>query len=157
MADFHKSIGRCYEIDRAIASNPKASVGVLMALAESSDYETRKKVVCNIATPADALIGLAEEFPSEFFSHPLLDLMILEDPGVLRRLKPGLLKSYLNNSACPESFVLWACRYGYKADQLEILKRPDLSIEQLKCIAQGPHPKAVERAIDRLIEMGESW
>lgn len=150
-------IGRSYETDRAIANDPTASVDVLTALAESSDFETRKNVAGNIATPADALIVLAEEFPSEFFSHPLLDLMILEDPGVLRRLKPGVLKSYLSHSTCPESFVIWACKHGYKTDQLEILKRPDLSVEQLRYIAQGPHPKAAERAIERLIEMGESW
>lgn len=155
--DLGSFIGRSYETDRAIANDPTASVDALTALAESSDFETRKNVACNIATPADVLISLAEEFPGDFFSHPLLDLMILEDPGILRRLKPGVLKSYLSDPTCPESFVLWACRHGYKTDQLEILKRPDLSVEQLKYIARGPHPKAVETAIDRLIEMGESW
>jgi hypothetical protein len=150
-------IGRSYAIDRAIAASPLAKPDVLKALAESHDQQTRRNTVCNVGCPAEALISLAQEFSAEFFAHPLLDLMILEDPMLLTRLNPGVLKSFLNDPECPESFVLWACRHGHKTDQLEILKRSDLSVNQLRYIVRGSHPKAAERAIDRLIEMGESW
>ena len=155
--EFVHHIGRSYAIDRAIAANPSAKSDVLKTLAESHDQETRRNTVCNIATPAEALISLSQEFPVDFFAHPLLDLMILEYPLLLTRLNPGVLKCFLNDPECPESFVLWACRYGHKTDQLEILKRADISIDQLRIIARGPRPKTAERAIDRLIEMGESW
>lgn len=155
--DFMHCIGQSYEIDRAVALSPLASADVLEKLAQSNDKEIRRNIVCNIATPAHTLMLLAQEFPSEFFVHPLLDLMILEDPQLLTRLKPGVLKSFLSDPGCPESFVSWACLHGYKTDQLEILKRSDLSALQLRQIARGPHPKAAERATNRLIEMGELW
>jgi len=155
--DLAHYIGRSYAIDRAIAASTSAKSDVLKMLAESNDQETRRNIVCNVGTPAETLISLAQEFPAEFFAHPLLDLMILEDPMLLTRLNPGVLKSFLNDPECPESFVLWACRHGHKTDQLEILKRSNLSVNQLKYIARGAHPKAAERAKNRLIEMGDAW
>ena len=155
--DLANHIGRSHAIDRAIAASPSANSDVLKTLAQSHDQKTRRNTVCNVGTPAETLVSLAKEFPAEFFAQPLLSLMMLEDPLLLTRLNPGVLKSFLNDPECPESFVLWACRHGHKTDQLEILKRSDLSVDQLRYIARGPHPRAAERAIDRLIEIGESW
>lgn len=155
--EFIRYIGRSYTIDRTMALSPLAKSDVLAKLADSSDQETRRNVVCNVGTPPETLLSLAQEFPVEFFANPLFDLLLLEDPQLLIRLEPGVLKSFLNHPACPESFVLWACRHGHKTEQVEVLKRSDLSVDHLRLIAQGPHPKAAERAIDRLIEMGESW
>jgi hypothetical protein len=55
------------------------------------------------------------------------------------------------------SWLRWAAHYGTKGDQLELLKRQELSIELLKAVANGPHPKPAERAIDRLLAAGEIW
>jgi len=155
--EIEQHMGRSYPVDRAIAACPIVTSELLVILAESRDSVTRRNVICNAAIPTETLISLAKEFPSEFFSHPLLNLLILEDPQLLTRLEPGVLKSFLNNPECPDSFVQWACQHGCKTDQLEILKRPDLSVSQLRIIARSAHPKPAERAIDRLIEMGEAW
>lgn len=155
--DLEAHRGQTYAIDRLIAACPVAPPDLLATLAKSLDRETRRLVICNLGTTVDILMSLAKEFPREFFSHPMLDLMILENPKLLTRLVPGVLKSILNDVACPAAFVNWACRYGYKTDQFEVLKRTDLSADQLRIIARGPHPKAAERAIARLIKMGEVW
>lgn len=156
-SDIAECLGRNYAMDRAIAGSSGVSEDTLERLAKSHDPGTRHQVILNVTTPAASLIDLAAEFPLEFFSHPMLDFMILEDPHLLNKLKPGVLKEFLKDPACPESFLVWACRFGNKTDQLEILKRSDLKVEWLKFIAQGAHPKPAERAMDRLIEMGEEW
>ena len=150
-------VGLSYATDRLIAKHSNATQDVLERLSESSDYETRKNVICNAGTQADLLIALAPEFPMDFFSHPLLDLMILEDPQLLQKLKPGVLKAFLKADDCPNAFIQWASRHGTKGDQLEILKRDDLTVAVLKSIANGAHPKPSERAIDHLLEFGETW
>lgn len=155
--ELEKHIGRTYVVDRAIAACPISTQQLLLNLAQSIDRDTRQNVVCNARTPADVLISLAAEFPAEFFAHPLLDLMILEDPQILTRLEPGILNSFLGDPGCPNSFIRWACRYGYRADQLTILRRTDLSVDRLRIIARGPHAKPAEQAMDRLVEMGETW
>jgi hypothetical protein len=152
-----ENIGYSCVVDRAIAANPATPHQTLRILAKSLDKETRKNVAENVSTSSDILFELASEFPQEFFRNPLLDIMMLEDPMVLKRLDPGVLKSSLNDSGCPESLITWACRFGYKTDQLAVLKKKSLSPKNLRYIARGPHPKAAERAKDRLIEMGESW
>lgn len=150
-------VGQCYVLDRAIAAFTGVPPKILLTLSKSLDSITRQNVIRNEATPADVLISLAAEFPREFFNHPLLGLLILEDPRLLHKLEPGVLKSFLNSPECPESFLLWACRHGYKTDQMEILKRSDLKVEWLQLIARGAHPKPAERAMDHLVEMGKSW
>lgn len=143
--------------NRLIASSLEAAPEQLRLLAASNDRLVRHNLILNPATPPDALIALAPEFPREFFNHPLLDLMILEDPQLLKRLQPGTLKGYLSDPDCPESFIIWACKHGTKGDQLVIMKRPNLATRWLKAIANGPHPRAAERAMDKLIDLGESW
>ncbi|RKX24757.1 MAG: hypothetical protein DRP47_10895 [Candidatus Zixiibacteriota bacterium] len=151
-------IGRIYEWDRAIAACLQTTPDIQETLSKSCDQETRRQVICNVITPTDVLITLAPQFPQEFFSHPLLDFFILEDPKFLSRLEPGVLKVFLSDPECPEGFVLWACRYGNKTDQLAILKRSDIKVEWLQLIARwGVHPKPAEKAMDRLIVLGKSW
>lgn len=142
---------------RVIARSATANSEKLLLLSKSDKKFVRRNVILNPATPPDILIALAPEFPREFFDHPLLDLMILEDPRLLARLQPGTLKTYLSDPDCPESFIIWACKHGTKGDQLVIMKRPNLATRWLKAIANGPHPRAAERAMDKLIDLGESW
>jgi len=156
-SDLAAQLGQTIAQDRAIASSASATEDILRQLAKSLDKETRHRVISNLNTPAEVMIALASEFPQEFFIHPMLDFMILEDPHLLSKLEPGVLKIFLKDPACPESFIYCACRYGNKTDQLEILKRSDLKVEWIKLIAQGNHPKAAEKAMDYLIEMGVSW
>ncbi len=155
--DLEAHRGQTYDIDRLIAACPVATPGLLANLAKSLDKETRRLVICNPGTTVDILMSLAKEFPQEFFAHPMLDLMILEDPWLLKGLQPGVLKAFLMKPDCPAAFLTWACLHGTKGDQLEVLKRSDLPVKWLKAIARGPHPKAAERAIGRLIEQGETW
>lgn len=150
-------VGRTYAVDSAIAAYAGTPPNLLHKLAKSADKNTRRNVVCNAMTPAKLLVYLASEFPLEFFSHPLLNFNILEDPDFLTQLEPGVMKAFLNDPACPDAFIKWACHYGYKTDHLTILKRKNLTVEHLVIIAHGRHPLTSERAIDRLIELGESW
>jgi hypothetical protein len=153
----HSLVGLHYATDRKIASHPGSLPESLEALSESSDEETIRAVAGNPATPPGALIRVASLAPLDFFQNPVLDLLILEDPSFLSKLKPGALRAFLKTDDCPLSWLQWAAHYGTKGDQLEVLKREDLPLEMLKGIANGPHPKTAERAINRLLELGETW
>ena len=150
-------VGLFYPTDREIATHPRAQPETLEKLSHSNDAETVRLIVQNPATPPDILIRLAPEFPIDFFQNAILDLLILEDPQLLKKLKPGVLRTFLKAEDCPSSFVVWASRYGTKGDQLEILRREDVAVDVLKAVANGSHPKPAERAIDQLLELGEAW
>ena len=153
----HQLVGLFYLTDRRMAAHTGALPETLAKLSNSKDPDTVREVLHNPTTPPDVLLQIAPQFPVEFFQIPLLDLLILEDPTFLTKLTPGVLRAFLREKDCPLSWLRWASHYGTKGDQLEILKREDFSIEILKAIANGPHPKPAERAINRLLEVGETW
>lgn len=155
--DLTDLIERSYRIDCAVAASPLASAMILDKLAHSCHIEVRYNVACNDNTSDKTLIYLSKEFPKEFFEHPFFNLFLLDNPDLLKQLEPGTLKSYLNDPSCPDAFIKWACYYGYKTDHLTILKRKNLTVEHLVIIANGQHPMTSERAIERLIELGEGW
>jgi hypothetical protein len=153
----HRLVGLSYESDRKIAAHPDALPETLEQLSCSMDNDTVRQVAINPATPPDILLRIAPLVPMDFFKNPVLDLLTLEDPTFLSKLKPGILRAFLKQDDCPLSWLRWASCYGTKGDQLEVLTRGDLPTEILRAIANGPHPKPAERAINRLFGLGESW
>lgn len=149
--------GLFYPSDHEIATHPKVLPETLEKLSDSMNAETVRRIVRNPATPPDLLIRLAPRFPIDFFQNAMLDLMVLEDPNLLKKLKPGVLRTFLKAEECPSSFVVWASRFGTKGDQLEIVRSEEASLDVLRSVANGAHPKPAERAIDRLLELGETW
>lgn len=153
----HQLVGLYCSADRIIASHPNILPKTLEKLAGSKDKDTVRQVARNPATPPELLIQVASLEPLDFFQNPVLDLLILEDPTFLGKLKPGVLRAFLKEKDCPSTWLRWAAHYGTKGHQLEVLTRDDLPLEILKAIANGPHPKTAERAINRLLELGETW
>lgn len=153
----HHLVGLFPDSDRIIAAHPATLPKTLLKLSKSPDAETIKAVLQNPATPPDLLLLMAPKFPLDFFQNPALDLLILEDPDFLRKLKPGVLRSLLKEKDCPDYWLNWACSYGNKGDQLVILKREDLPVKNLKALANSSHPKPAERAMNLLLALGETW
>jgi hypothetical protein len=143
--------------DRLIAAHPAADPETLEQLSNSQDKATVCAVARNPSSPPGLLISIAPKAPLDFFRNPALDLLILEDPTFLSKLRPGVLRAFLRMDECPQSWLRWAANYGTKGDQLEIVKRSDVPVDILKAVASGPHSMAAERAKNSLLGMGETW
>lgn len=144
-------IGRAPQWDRLIAIHPKASGDVLTRLAASADRQTRRAVAMNPQTPKDVLLKLAPTFPGEFFTNPVFDLLMLEDPNLLDALPITVIKNILKREDCPASLLGWAAAYGARSHHLALVDREIISRSMLEQIAAGPHGPAAEKAANRLM------
>jgi len=144
-------IGRAPQWDRLIAIHPMASGGVLTRLAASADRQTRRAVAMNPQTPKDVLLKLAPTFPGEFFTNPVFDLLLLEDPNLLDALPITVIKNILRRDDCPGSLLRWAAAHGGRSHHLALVDREMISRAMLEQIATGPHGPAAEKAANRLM------
>lgn len=144
-------VGRSPKWDRLIAIHPKASGVVLTRLAASVDRQTRRAVAMNPQTPKDVLLKLAPTFPGEFFTNPVFDLLLLEDPNLLDALPITVIKNILRRDDCPDSLLRWAAAHGGRSHHLALVDRETISRAMLEQIAAGPHGPAAEKAANRLM------
>jgi hypothetical protein len=132
--------------ERDAAACTQTPASELERLAKSVDRRTRRAVASNVSTPASTLLLLAREFPHEFFSNPAFDLMLLEDPAKVEELPVSALKAILQREDCPRDWLRWVAERGAGALQMALLARPDLSIDLLRLVAEGPNVRAAETA-----------
>ncbi len=144
-------IGRSPKWDRLIAIHPRATGDVLNRLAVSGDRQTRRAVVLNPQTPKDILLKLAPTFPGEFFTNPVFDLLLLEDPNLFDQLPISVIKNILRRDDCPVSLLRWAATHGGRSHHLALVVRETISRTLLEQIASGPHGPAAEKAANRLM------
>jgi biotin carboxyl carrier protein len=71
-----------------LAKDPATAPETLKALLSSTDPEVRRALAGNPGAPWGVLLPLIPEFPDAFWNNPALDLLLLEQPGLLARL-PG--------------------------------------------------------------------
>jgi hypothetical protein len=69
------------ELARLVANNLATPYKLLTQLSDNQDFLTRRNVARNPNIPSNILIKLGKEFPEEFFSNPILNLLTLESPN----------------------------------------------------------------------------
>jgi transcriptional regulator with XRE-family HTH domain len=148
-------VGVSERLDSKIAQHDRVSSPTLAKLAQSRSAAVLRNVVLNPACPKEVLLKLAPKFPNEFFANPAILLQLLVDPDLFLRLPITAIKAILKSPDCPPSMIDWAMRSGGSSHALALAARADISPELLRQIARGPHVKASELAISRLMGMGE--
>ena len=150
-ADLMPLISRSVRWDRLLAAHPNATGEMLGQLAHATDRLTRRAVAMNPQAPKDVLLKLAPTFAGEFFTNPVFDLLLLEDPNLLDALPVTVIKNILKRTDCPESIMRWAAAHGTRSHHLALVDREFISRAMLQQIAVGPHGPAAERAAGRLL------
>ena len=72
-----------YTIEKKLAQNETTSPETLRELAQHEDRRVRQYVAQNPNTPAEVLLNICFEFPSEVINNPVIPLLILENPYIL--------------------------------------------------------------------------
>ena len=99
---------------RQLAQDETTTPELLIELARSEDYQTRKYVAINSNTPITTLEKLGAEFPEEITDNPILNLLLLEKPDSkfvrlsLARSSTTELKTLENLAALEEEDILCA-------------------------------------------------
>ncbi len=99
------------ELARLVATNPSAEPELLRELASSEDKATRESVTTNPNTPTDVLLKLAGDFPRQFFSNPVLSLLMLENPNLATDISYWTLLKLLKQDDAPEWFLACAAMH----------------------------------------------
>ena len=134
-SDLSKAAERFPEVDRVMASRSDTPSKLLTKLSHSSDRSTRSKVTANTNTPTADYVRLGQQFPKEFLANPVLDLLLLENPGLLSELPAALLTRIAKTESCPETFLVWASSHSVEKVQLAVAmnaKAPTAALDTLQ-------------------------
>ena len=134
--------------NRLLAKHPNAGVELLEKLSHSSDPATRKAVTSNPNTPTVVYVKLGQQFPKEFLTNPILDLLILESPDLLQEFTDNLLVQLLRRPECPEEFLLWAAGHSSEKVQLAVAMNAKAPLGALRTLGTSQHKK-VRRTVDQ--------
>jgi hypothetical protein len=91
-----------------VAANPAASSETLEKLAAQKDVAVRRALAGNPNTPMRHLLALAQEFPGEFLSNPVLPLLNLSQPDFIKSLPQGGWLQMLRHDRVPSIWLKWA-------------------------------------------------
>jgi predicted DNA-binding WGR domain protein/pentose-5-phosphate-3-epimerase len=138
-AELASAEGRFPETDRLIAAHTLALPETLSKLSHGSDKATRAKVAANPNAPPADYVRLGQQFPDEFLSNPGLDLLVLENPGLLPALPEALLLRVLKRDACPADFLVWAAALPSEKAQLAVAMNADAPAQALERLRQSAH------------------
>lgn len=141
--------GQHIEVDRVIASHPRAAAALLSNLSHSTDRATRARVAANPATPAADMVRLGQQFPKEFLANPALDLMLLENPALMAQVSESFLVRLLKQADCPASLLTWAASHEQAKVQLAVVMNasaPEAALAQLRI---SPHRTVLEAVLAR--------
>ena len=152
--ELDEMVGVSVAMDIKIAQHDRVAGATLQKLAQSPSASVLRNVVLNPACPKAVLLELASRFPREFFQNPVFSLLLVEEPDLFSRLPITVVKSILKSPDCPASITDWAMRSGGRSHALALAGRNGLPAPMLRMIAKGPHVKAAELAISRLMNMG---
>jgi len=133
-------------INRLLAKHTNASSELLEKLSHSSDSATRKAVTSNPNTPTVVYIKLGQQFPKEFLTNPVLDLLILENPNLLQEFSDNLLVQLVRKQECPEEFLIWASSHPSERVQLAVTMNSKAPPKALSSLGMSKH-KRVKGAI----------
>ena len=143
-SDLAAAAGKFPETERLIAAHTLALSATLSTLSHSSDKATRSKVAANPNTPPADYVRLGQQFPNEFLANPALDLLFLENPGLLGELPEALLLRVLKRETCPADFLVWAAGLPAEKIQLAVAMNPAAPADALERLRKSVHPKVRE-------------
>lgn len=89
------------ELARVVAKNPSTPEQLLIKLSRSHDVSIRRFLAGNPSTPLDVLHSVGKKFPKELLKNPALDLLLLENPNLLREFPSSILSTLLKQDDCP--------------------------------------------------------
>jgi hypothetical protein len=102
--------------------------------------------VCVSGNPnisVDIINNLADEYPRAFLLNPSFDIMVMENPDILKKIYESTFAKILEQKECPQFIVVWAYNF-YK-------KRSSYSSRVLKGVVKNPHtPVKIINAVLRL-------
>lgn len=90
-----------------VAANPATSAETLEKLARSNDEEICRAVAHNPNTPVPVLLLLAQKFPLEFLSNPILPLLNLSQPDFIKKLDGATWLHLLRSDRVPSVWLKW--------------------------------------------------
>jgi HEAT repeat protein len=125
-------VGLFVEVDRAIARLQDTSSDILERLSHHSDKIVRQAVASHHNILPEDLVRLGKQFPDAFLSNPALDLILIENPGLLLNFDESLLVQIAKRKACPEIFLKWAMRQGSEQVLMAIAMNPSTPVELLQ-------------------------
>ncbi len=123
------------ELARLVATNPSAEPELLRELASSEDKATREAVTTNPNTPTDLLLKLAGDFPSSFFSNPVLSLLMLENPNLATDISYWSLLKLLKQDDAPQWFLACAAMHSNSLVLEAVAKHKQVSQQVLEQLA----------------------
>ncbi len=100
-------LARQPELIPIVAANPATSGETLEKLAGHKEKAIRQAVAGNPNTPARQLLGLAQEFPAEFLSNPVLPLLNLSQPDFIKSLQAASWLQLLRHDRVPSVWLKW--------------------------------------------------
>jgi hypothetical protein len=106
--------------NRLLAKHPNSNAELLVKLSHSSDKRTRQIVASNPNTPIETFIKLGQQFPKEFLTNPALDLLLLENPGLIEQMPQSLILRLLKQTDCPASLLNWGASNDSDKVQLAV-------------------------------------
>jgi hypothetical protein len=90
-----------------VAANPATSAETLEKLAKSNDEAICRAVAHNPNTPVAVLLRLAQRFPQEFLSNPVLPLLNLSQPDFIKKLDGSAWLHLLRSDRVPSVWLKW--------------------------------------------------
>ncbi|HEU5200395.1 MAG TPA: hypothetical protein VFU32_12215, partial [Ktedonobacterales bacterium] len=112
-ASIDTSLGRMDELAHQprlmpiVAANPATSAETLEKLAKGNDEAICRAVAHNPNTPVPVLLQLAQKFPLEFLSNPVLPLLNLSQPDFIKKLQPAAWLQLLRYDRVPAVWLKW--------------------------------------------------
>ncbi|MGV0106635.1 hypothetical protein NSTCB13_05463 [Nostoc sp. DSM 114160] len=107
------------------AAEPSTDPELLRELALSTDQKTRQSVAGNPNTPADVLLKLGAEFPSQLLDNPVFPLLLLENLNLVAEIPLNTLRSILRLENVPVSILeKLADKSDYKVQLLALAENP---------------------------------
>ncbi|MEH2127971.1 hypothetical protein [Nostoc sp.] len=138
-----------------VAAEPSTDPELLRELALSSDKIIRQLVAGNPNTPADVLLRLGAEFPSELLDNPVLPLLLLENLNLVAEIPLNTLRSILRQENVPVYILEQAAEKADLEVQLALVNNVQTPKGVLNRLTQSRHPQVVESACLHINLAGE--
>lgn len=131
---------------RIAAEDVSTDPELLQELAHSQDKATRKAVAANPNTPADALLKLGAEFPTQLVENPVFSLLLLENPNLVAEIPLPTLRSILKLDNVPQIILEQAVHKADVEVQLALANNIQTSKKVLERLTQSRDAQVAESA-----------
>lgn len=131
---------------RIAAEDISTAPELLQELAHSQDKATRRAVAANPNTPADALLKLGAEFPTQLVENPVFSLLLLENPNLVAEIPLPTLRSILKLDNVPQFILEQAADKADVEVQLALANNIQTSKKVLERLTQSRDAQVAESA-----------